>query len=123
MMMSVSMAICCVTARPGATQVDTVISFLAFPMVSSQAFRAFVCEDIGDHSYLKVDYSIECTSVAYSPIQLCATLAVLLYSVGIPLGYAMLLHKVRHAALNNEATHLSEALGFLHRPYKPQFYW
>lgn len=30
MMMSVSMAICCVTARPGATQVDTVISFLAF---------------------------------------------------------------------------------------------
>jgi len=30
MMMSVSMAICCVTARPGATDLDTIISFLAF---------------------------------------------------------------------------------------------
>ena len=30
MMMSVSMAICCVTARPGATDMDTIISFLAF---------------------------------------------------------------------------------------------
>merc|ERR1719445_1087917 len=30
MMMSVSVAICCVTARPGATDMDTVISFLAF---------------------------------------------------------------------------------------------
>ena len=30
MMMSASMAICCVTARPGASQMDTVISFLAF---------------------------------------------------------------------------------------------
>merc|ERR1711874_245545 len=30
MMMSVSMAVCCVTARPGATPTDTLISFLAF---------------------------------------------------------------------------------------------
>merc|ERR550539_1928680 len=28
--MSVSMAVCCVTARPGATPTDTLISFLAF---------------------------------------------------------------------------------------------
>merc|ERR1712241_1494526 len=30
MIMSASMAICCVTARPGATTTDTIISFLAF---------------------------------------------------------------------------------------------
>merc|ERR1719242_3007674 len=30
MIMSASMAVCCVTARPGATSVDTIISFLAF---------------------------------------------------------------------------------------------
>merc|ERR1711936_687085 len=30
MIMSASMAICCVTARPGATPTDTIISFLAF---------------------------------------------------------------------------------------------
>merc|ERR1712241_1295439 len=30
MIMSASMAICCITARPGATSLDTIISFMAF---------------------------------------------------------------------------------------------
>ena len=35
----------------------------------------------------------------------------------------LLLHMVRGAVLNNEYSTRSEQLGFLHRPFKPQFYW
>jgi hypothetical protein len=99
------------------------ISFLAFPMVSTQAFRAFPCEEVGERFYLKADYTVECGSSADTLIKLWAALAVLLYPIGVPLYYAVLLSKVRITVLKNEATPLSEALGFLHRVFKPQFYW
>ena len=99
------------------------ISFLAFPMVSTQAFRAFVCEEIGTRLFLKADYSVECGSGEDTMIKLWATLAICFYPIGIPLAYALLLRKIRHVVLGNEATHLSESLAFLHRVFKPQFYW
>ena len=88
-----------------------------------QAFRAFVCDDLGDAQYLKADYSVECNTQRHSVIILWALVAILLYPVGIPLLYAYLLFKVRDKLLNSEQSSLSFALEFLHKPFKAHLYW
>ena len=46
------------------------ITFLAFPMVATKAFRAFVCIEFIDGSrFLEEDYSIDCNNAEqYTPI-------------------------------------------------------
>ena len=110
--------------------------FAAYPIVSTVAFQAFDCEsfDVGtdrESSRLRADYSVQCTSESggeftseYAGIRCFATFAVLLYPLGIPVGYAVLLMRVRHTLLGHaKPTPLSKALSFLHAEYKPRFFW
>ena len=46
-----------------------------------------------------------------------------LYCPQIPLAYAWLLYKVRNKLINSERSELASALGFLHEPFKPQYFW
>ncbi len=120
------------------------ISFFAFPVVSSYAFRAFDCEcfDNGE-SYLRVDYSLMCSTGCVMPsrpmlfetnatgaytaeyweVQYLARAAIGVYPVGVPLLYLILLLAARKALSNEEETRLSAALGFLHREYEPRYFW
>ena len=99
------------------------VSFLAFPIVSTMTFRAFVCDPFGETSYLKVDYSVVCGSAAHATIMMWATLGIIIYPIGITLMYGVLLFCVRNEVLNSEHNELSNALSFLHRPFKPSFFW
>ena len=99
------------------------VTFLTFPVVSTQAFRAFVCEEIAGRSFLVADYRIECSSAGAASITFWAWLAILVYSVGIPALYAVVLLKERDVLLNNFRTKGSNALAFLHRPFRPAFFW
>ncbi len=100
------------------------LSFLVFPMVSSNAFRAFSCEPFSnERSYLRADYAVECDSEEHSQVKQLAWLGILLYPVGISALYALLLLASRRAILNDKPTSLSRALGFLVRDYEPVFYW
>ena len=58
------------------------VSFLAFPMVSSLAFRAFRCEDFDDgSSHLMADYSINCADAdQYQPVRHLAWTAIFLFA-------------------------------------------
>ena len=56
-------------------------------------------------------------------IQLWASLAIICYSLGIPIAYACLLYKVRNELLNSTYSDLSAALTFLHGPFKPPYFW
>ena len=64
-----------VTALPA----SLLISFLAFPMVSSLAFQAFLCEDFDTGVRLLIaDYTIDCDDATqYGPIYRLAWTAIL----------------------------------------------
>ena len=51
-----------------------------------------------------------------------AIIAVLLYPVGIPLMYLLLLIAARRAIVKERPTRLSTALSFLHRDFEPRMY-
>ena len=81
------------------------LSFLVFPMVSSAAFRAFSCEPFDtDRSYLRADYSVECStntheSEVHEFAKAIAWLGIGLYPVGISIVYAVLMLRARRAII------------------------
>ena len=110
------------------------ISFLAFPVVSSYAFRAFDCACFDDgRSYLRADYSLLCSTGCVMPsrpmlfetnhtgvytdeyweVQYLARVAIAAYPVAIPLINLVLLLAARKALSTEQTTKLSTALGFL----------
>ena len=108
-----------------ALPVNLLVSFLAFPMVSSRAFQAFSCEDFDNgSSYLRADYRIDCSDAAtYNPVLRLAWAAIILYPIAVPLTYALLLYAARDAIVSRTPSSLSSALSFLHRDFEPRAFW
>ncbi|GMH50067.1 hypothetical protein TrRE_jg13386, partial [Triparma retinervis] len=124
-------------------------TFLILPSVSVKIFSTFACHDFDDGtSYLKVDYSLSCRAAEYSFYRLYAAGMVLVYPLGIPFSYWLLLFRRRKQldggqtvkeegmaedqalkeALKereeNEALDPNlKALGFLYEQYEPKYYW
>ena len=85
------------------------ISFLAFPSVSSLAFKAFRCDDLDASdewpgpAVMSADLSVTCWDEhdvwtdEYTRIRQLAMLAIVLYPICIPFAYAFLFWKVRDA--------------------------
>ena len=98
--------------------------FFAFPLVSSRAIQALDCEDFDeDRTFLKADYSLDCSSPEYSQVLSLAWVAIALYPVGVPLLYLALLLFARKAILTEQPTALSRSLTFLHQDYTPSMFW
>ena len=74
-------------------------------------------------SFLKADYRIVCEGAEYKEIERNARVAVLMYPVGIPLMYLLLLIAARQAIVKERPTRLSAALSFLHRDFVARLYW
>ena len=74
-------------------------------------------------SFLKADYRIVCEGAEYDGIVRIAIIAVLMYPVGIPLMYLLLLIAARRAIIKERPTRLSTALSFLHRDFVARLYW
>ena len=103
------------------------LSFLAFPMVATLAFRAFSCEEFeggeAAYLYLYADYSIDCNDdVQYGRVLKLAYLAIVLYPVAVPISYVLLLRAARDAIVHERPSELSRALDFLHRDLEPRCY-
>ena len=72
------------------------LTFLVYSPSSSNVFRMFACERLDDgNEYLRADYRILCSDNKHRALQLYAGIMVLVYPVGIPLMYAILLHRLR----------------------------
>ena len=101
------------------------VSFLAFPMATNLALRAFSCKNFDDgSSHLRVDLSVDCNDDAtHGPIKRLATAAIVIYPIGIPLWYMVMLRAARGAILSGRATTLSRALAFLHQDIEPRCLW
>ena len=127
------------------------MTFAVLPSVSVKIFSTFACHDIenGEYgSFLKVDYSIDCKAPGRSLYLAWACLMILVYPLGVPLMYFVLLWRKRHKldpgqmALENEnsqedalqkALSLREkyeeedpslkSLSFLYSAYEPRMWW
>ncbi|CAM9186739.1 unnamed protein product, partial [Laminaria digitata] len=68
------------------------VTFLVYSPVSSTLFQMFACEQLDDgRNYLRADYRIECDLHRHRSLQVYAGFMILVYTVGIPLLYAILL--------------------------------
>ncbi|CAM9121622.1 unnamed protein product, partial [Sphacelaria rigidula] len=68
------------------------LTFLVFSSVSAILFQMFACDDLEDGKrYLRADYRIECNSARHKAFEIYAAFMILVYPVGIPLFYAVLL--------------------------------
>jgi hypothetical protein len=93
------------------------LTFLTFSAVSSPAFQAFSCEAFSDgSSFLMVDYSVRCNSTEHLNVLKLAITIIVLYPVGVPLLYLLLLFSSRRTAL-------SAHLGFLTDNYHQRFFF
>ena len=101
------------------------VLFVTYPIVTTVAFESFPCT--GDYGavgrWLTADVSIRCDSQAYRQLGAVAWIAIAIYPVGLLVSYALLLLRAREAIVSSSPTPLSQALAFLHREYRPNFWW
>ena len=71
----------------------------------------------------RADYGVPCYGAGYDTIRGVAWLGVLIYPIGVPVAYTLLLTSARHHLLTEKRTPLTHALRFLHAEYKPSLFW
>ena len=67
--------------------------------------------------------AIECRTAEHTSAKANATLAIILYPVGIFTLNAALLFRERNPIRSKRKTSLTTALGFLHREFQTDFFW
>jgi hypothetical protein len=110
-------------ARNVAVQMGLFVTFLIYPFVSQTIFAGFNCRRLGDHeAWLSADYQISCNTVGHVVYIAIATIGVMVYPIGVPLGTVFLLVKNRHdMKVENSPGRLRYA--FLVSDFKPQYYY
>ena len=104
------------------------LSFLVYSSASSSVFRMFACEHLDDENeYLRADYRILCTDDKHHALQIFAGIMVLVYPVGIPLMYAILLYRLRGVLRTGGPARLNSpsalTIRTLWAPYRPSCYF
>lgn len=104
------------------------LTFLVYSSVSSTLFKMFACDDLDDDkTYLRADYKIECDTPKHTVLQIYTGFMIVLYVVGIPTFYGILLYHNREALVNNAGRDEDESImpiTDLWKPYKPErFYY
>ncbi|KAL1499130.1 hypothetical protein AB1Y20_013641 [Prymnesium parvum] len=111
-----------------------VFAFCLTPSTSTGIFDAWTCETYELDStasppstirFLRADPAVECSlsEPEYSRIITTAYILVMLWPVGVPLLFALILRSTRRAVLHGHATRVVGATGFLHREYNKELYW
>jgi len=99
------------------------VAFVSYPLVATKAFEAFSCYQFSDSRFLKSDVAVECDSSKHDEVKRLAWVAICLYPVGLLVLNAILLFRTRHAIVSKRPTALSKSIAFLHKQYKPEFFW
>ena len=103
-------------------EASILISFCVLPSVTRSLFLAFQCESFGfddiagedSKAYLTASLNVECTGDGeHGSIIALAVVFVVLWPVAMPLLYAVLLHRCRHAIVDHQPNALSRATRFL----------
>ena len=70
-------------------------AYLMYPGISLVAMQALACEQIGSHSHLIADTSVQCYTSEWSGYAVLGTATLLLFGVGVPSAIAMILQRHR----------------------------
>lgn len=93
------------------------LTYIVLPSVTTYIFKMFVCTDIDpndefpgeDHLFLLADTSISCTSARYDAGLRWAIIAIVIYPIGIPLMYFVLLflnrEEIQNRNLDGDGSH------------------
>jgi hypothetical protein len=118
------------------------ITYFTLPSICTVIFRVFPrCEDVdpedvqpGSDLYMTADYSIACDSERYLFARTYASCMVVVYPIGVPVYYWLLLHRSREEiksrldSRNGQAMQMQEqsdtlsSMSILYSSYKPA-YW
>ncbi|CAM9479810.1 unnamed protein product [Ectocarpus fasciculatus] len=102
------------------------VTFLVYSSVSSMVFQTFACDSLDDgNNYLRADYRILCTTAKHLAFQVYAGVMVVVYPVGVPLLYAIMLLQHRAILTNASADKTAaQPIASLWEAYKPErFYY
>ena len=81
-----------ISSEKKATTFTLFVAFIVLPMVSTKIFRTFICLDFDDEtSFLAVDLSISCDEPLYTMMKSYASIAVIIFPVGIPMVFFVVL--------------------------------
>ncbi|KAL1499218.1 hypothetical protein AB1Y20_013725 [Prymnesium parvum] len=107
-----------------------VLAFCFTPSVSAVIFRAWYCVSFAfdkyeERRFLADDLSVQCDgSSEHNRILLIAWVMVAIWPIGMVVMYTALLLPCRHMLLDEAPeSPLLKATSFLHRDYKPAYYW
>ncbi|CAM9782397.1 unnamed protein product, partial [Laminaria digitata] len=95
--------------------------FFVYSSVSSTAFGMFACDSLDDgEEYLRADYRILCTDAKHRALQGYAAIMILVYPVGIPLLFVVLLYRHRVVLADPWADKAkAQSISSLWAPYRP----
>ena len=104
------------------------VTFLLVPATSTRVFKTFLCDPIeyGDgekRRYLVDDLELECDTEEYTHARDTAIVIILIWPVGVPLLYFLLLWASRDALVSGVPTALSRSTAFLSADYKTKAWW
>ena len=110
------------------------VSFVLCPTVSKSIFGTWDCTEYkldgatGEvRTFLNADPQIVCSGndhpEEYDEIKNIAYVLLLLWPIGVPLIYLLVLFPSRASLRQGKQTRLVRATAFLHREYKPTFFW
>jgi hypothetical protein len=114
------------TAKEQCLRDSILLVLVVYTLVSFQAFTHFRCLEIessipgNTKYYLMADYTIECYDATWNGVAVFATIVILVFSIGAPLGFTYELYKRRDELGDPETVKL---LGMLYVPYKPAYYY
>ncbi|CAM9283120.1 unnamed protein product [Laminaria digitata] len=102
------------------------VLFFVYSSVSSTVFQMFACDSLDDGKlYLRADYCILCTDAKHRALQAFAGFMIVVYPVGIPLLFAVLLN--RHCKVLSDpgaGEAAAQSIASLWAPYRPtRFYY
>lgn len=115
-----------------------VVLFLIYPSCSNKILATFSCRTLDDgSSTITVDPSVSCQTSEYTSFTVYAGFMVLIYPIGVPVLYGMLLYRERNKinpfAKADKLDKVAEAmrtqdrsiayLHFLWQPYRARYYW
>ena len=72
--------------------------------------------------FITADLSVECSGSSYKSLVLLATLLILLWPVGVPATFAVLLWRCRRSIATHQPSPMSRAVGFLYSELRDDFY-
>jgi len=106
------------------------LTFVVVPSTSERILSSFNCVEFSTadepyelRAYLADDLTLDCASAEYAEVELWACVFLVIWPVGVPLFYVLLLLAAKRAIRDTRSTALTRASSFLWAEYEQRTFW